>query len=77
MENIFVVNFPLKLFCAAVTNNADIERLLFGKYLDHMLVKLEQNRMVQNIQNFELCNKNSGFITIFDEALNPFWKMFL
>ena len=27
---------------------------LFGNYLDHMLVKFEQNRMVQTIQNFEL-----------------------
>ena len=27
---------------------------LFDKYLDHMLVKFEQNRMVQSIQNFEL-----------------------
>ena len=28
-------------------------RTLFGKYLDHMLVKSEQNRMVQSIQNFD------------------------
>ena len=25
---------------------------LFDKYLDHMLVKFEQNRMLQTIQNF-------------------------
>ena len=25
---------------------------LFDKYLDHMLVKFEQNRMVRTIQNF-------------------------
>ena len=30
---------------------------LFDKYLDHMLVKFEQNRMVQTIQNFELFDK--------------------
>ena len=27
-------------------------RTLFNKYLDHMLVKFEQNRTVGNIQNF-------------------------
>ena len=30
---------------------------LFDKYLDHMLVKFGQNRMVRNIQNFELFGK--------------------
>ena len=33
---------------------------LFGKYLDHMLVKFEQNRMVPTIQNFELFDKKNG-----------------
>ena len=31
---------------------------LFDKYLDHILVKFEQNRMVRTIQNFELFPKN-------------------
>ena len=39
-----------------------------------MLMKLE-NRMVQTIQNIELFDKN--WLTIFDEVLTPFWKMFL
>ena len=30
---------------------------LFDKYLDHMLVKFEQNRMVQTIQNVVLFDK--------------------
>ena len=30
---------------------------LFDKYLDHMLVKFEQNRMVGTIQNFVLFGK--------------------
>ena len=30
---------------------------LFDKYLDHILVKFEQNRMVGNIQIFELFGK--------------------
>ena len=38
--------------------DADIESLkslhsLCGKYLDHMLMKFEQNAMVQSIHNFE------------------------
>ena len=31
---------------------------LLDKYLDHMLVKFEQNRMVRTIQNFVLFDKN-------------------
>ena len=40
-----------------------------------MLGKFGQNRMVQNIQNFELFDKK--WLTIFDKALTPFWKTFL
>ena len=40
-----------------------------------MLVKFEQNRIVQTVQNFDLFDKK-GF-TIFDKASTPFWKMFL
>ena len=43
----------------------------FDKYLNHMLVKFEQNRMVQTIQNFELFDKKLS--TIFDKVLMPFW----
>ena len=32
-----------------------------------MLVKSEQNRMVQITRNFELFDKNQVFITIFDK----------
>ena len=48
---------------------------LFDKYLDHMLVKFEQNRMVWTIRNFVLFNKK--WLTIFDKVLTPFWKTFL
>ena len=50
-----------------VTPNQSLGRLrtpvkflhtLFDKYLDHMLVKFEQNRMVRITQNFEFFNKN-------------------
>ena len=43
-----------------------------------MLVKCEQNRMVQTTRNFELFDKKIGFLkTIFDKALTPFWETFL
>ena len=46
-----------------------------------MLVKFEQNRMVQITRNFELFDKKQtkkrGFKTIFEKALTPFWKTFL
>ena len=45
---------------------------LFDKYLDHMLVKFEQNRMIRNVQNFKLFGKKR--LTIFEKALTPFWK---
>ena len=48
---------------------------LFDKYLDRMLVKFKQNRMVRTIQNFDLFDKR--WLTIFDKVLTPFWKMFL
>ena len=62
---------PIKLFPASVVN-ADIGSLkslptLFDKYLKHMLVKFEQNRMVQTTRNFELFDKRSGFY-------NHFWQ---
>ena len=57
-KSIFAVNLPLKL-SPTTAANADIGSLrslhtLFDKYLDHMLVKFEQNCMVQTTQNFEL-----------------------
>ena len=78
-KSIFAVNLTLKLFRATVAN-ADIGswkslHTLFDTYLDHMLVKFEQNRMVRNIQNFELFDKK--WLTIFDKVLTPFWKTFL
>ena len=43
-----------------------------------MLVKFEQNCVVQTAKNFELLTQKTRiFITISDKALTPFWKMFL
>ena len=49
--------------------------ILFDKYLDHTLVKFEQNHVVRTIQDFELFDKK--WLTIFDKVLMPFWKTFL
>ena len=43
---------------------------LFDKYLDHMLVKFEQNRMVRTIKKFVFYDKK--WLTIFDKVLMPF-----
>ena len=48
-------HFPVGHF--VTITDADIEslkslRTLFDKYLDHILMKFEQNRMVRNIQKF-------------------------
>ena len=61
------VNLPLKFFRTTVAN-ADIGSLkslhtfLKKKCLYHMLVKFEQNRMVQTTRNFELFDKKPGFL---------------
>ena len=62
---IFAVNLLLKLSPATVAN-ADIGSLkslhtLFDTYLDHMMVKFEQNCMVQTTRHFELFDKKPGF----------------
>ena len=49
--------------------------ILFDKYLDYMLVKFEQNRMVGIIQNFVFFDKK--WLKIFDKVLTPLWKTFL
>ena len=65
------------------TTDVDIGNLkslhtLCHKYLDHMLVKFIQNRLVRNIQNFVLCTKKM-FTHWFSflRALTPFWRTFL
>ena len=70
------IDFPLGYFTLDPTiADADIGSLkslhtLFDKYLEHMLVKFEQNRMVPTIQNFELFRKK--WLIIFDKVLMPF-----
>ena len=48
---------------------------LFDEYLDHMLVKFEQNRMVRTIQTFVLFDRK--WLTVFNKVLTPFSKTFL
>ena len=60
------------------TAGADIGSLkslhtLFDKYLDHMLVKYDQNCMVQTVQSFDFFDKK--WLTIFyQKMVNHFWK---
>ena len=61
-------NLPLKLFSAIVANAVWVS-LLFDIYVDYMLVKFEHNRMVQNIQIFELLKP--GFLK---SIFNTIWK---
>ena len=63
------IDFFDRAFYVTITD-ADIKSLkflhtLFDKYLDHMLVKFEQNRKVRAIQNFELFHK---------KKVNHFWQ---
>ena len=75
-KSIFAVNLPLKLFPATIANT-DIGSLkslhtFLKKCLYHVLMKFEQNCVVQTTQKFELFDKNLFFNTSFDKALMPF-----
>ena len=64
-KSIFAVNLPLKIFRATVSN-ANIEssnylHTLFDTYLGNMPAGFEPNRVVQNVLNFELFDKNLSF----------------
>ena len=62
------IDFPIGYFTFSDADIGSLKSLhtLFDKYLDHMLVEFEQNRMARTIQNFEL----------FDKVLTPFWMTF-
>ena len=49
-------------------------RTLFDTYLDHVMVKFEQNHMVRTIQILCFLTKMVNF---FDKVLTPFWKTLL
>ena len=61
--------FGVKTFpchhCKASIGSLEILPTLLDTCLENMLMKYEQNRMVKNIQNFELFNRK------------PFLKLFL
>ena len=68
-KSIFAVHLPLKLIPATVAN-ADIGsqkslHTLFDKYLGPMLVKFEQNCMVQTTRNLGGFDKKSVFLKLF------------
>ena len=70
------IRFSDRAFYVTIADaDADNEGLkslhtLFDKYLDHILVQFEQNRMVQTIQNFVPFDKK--WLTSFDKVLTPF-----
>ena len=73
---IFCSKFAVKIFRATIAN-ADIGSLkslhtFFKQCLYHMLVKFEQNLMIQTTRNFELFDKKkNGFvITIFWQSVD-------
>ena len=71
------IDFPIGLFMLplnAVIGSLKSLHTLFHKYLDHMLVKFEQNRMVWTIQNFVRFGKK--WLPIFDKVMTLFWKRF-
>ena len=53
-------NLLQKLIIRTRITDPDIGSLFFStQYLDHMLVKFEQNRMIRNTQSFELFGKKN------------------
>ena len=68
LKIIFAANLPLNLFGATIAN-ADTEIIeslfLFDMHLDHILAKFEPNRMVKNVQKFELLDKNPSYLNHF------------
>ena len=61
----FCSKFAIKTFRATIAN-ADTGILkslctLFDTYLNHILAKFEPNRMVQNVQKFEVLDKKPSF----------------
>ena len=68
----FMERLPMSALAAVAGKSLHI---LFDKYLDHVLVKIEQNRMVRTIQIFELFDQK--WLTIFYKVLTHFWKTFL
>ena len=73
------MDFPIGHFMLPIAD-ADIENLkslhtLFDKYLDHMLVKFEQNHMVRTIQNVVVFWQK--MVNNFDKVFTPFRKTFL
>ena len=65
----FCSKFGIKTFRATVVNagTRSLTSLhsLFDTYLDHMLAKFEPNRIIQNVENFQLFDKKQSFFKAF------------
>ena len=61
----FCSEFAIKTFRPTIANaeTGSLKSLhtLFDTYLNHIMVKFEPNRMIQNVQIFELLGKNPSF----------------
>ena len=78
-KSIFAVNLPLKFFHAIA--NAGIGSLkslhILKKCFYHMLLKFQQNRMVQTTRNFELFDEELFcFVVFFWPFLTKRWRYF-
>ena len=71
----FCSKFAIKLFANADNGSLKSLHTIFDTYLDYMLLNFEQNRMVQNIQNFEPFDKNKT--DILQSFLTKRWRHIL
>ena len=71
-----IFRLPMSALAIADADIGSLKSLhtFLDKYLDHMMVKFEQNRMVRSIQSIVLFDKK--WLSIFDKVLTPFWKTF-
>ena len=72
--HVYVWRLSVSAFATVAQKNFDGKFTAKNIFRSGILVKFEQNRMVRNIQNFELIGKKR--LTIFEKVLTPFWKTF-
>ena len=68
MSNLLQNWFSDRAFYVNITDpdtGLKVFHTLFDKYLDHMLLKFEQKRIIQNIHNFRFFGK---------KMVSPFWE---
>ena len=82
-HQLYTLNFALKLFHVSIAiDNCRSQKdhlLFFDNYVYHKLAKFDQNRLIRNVQNFEVffLQKAVSQVKHSDISLAPFWKQFL